>query len=554
MTTNFLAPALVSLLTLSGAVHAAAPAGVPPGSGDILQQLKPVQPPMPAAANPGLQVQKDSGEPLPASQPFAVRQVRIVGNTLFDTATLHALVAAAEGRSITLQQLEDLARQITVHYQAKGYLVSQAIVPAQTIKDGIVTIQVVEARLGKVVLDNQSRAATALLQATLAPLQAGGAVEQTSIDHALLLISDISGLTINAVLKPGEQAATSDLVATVQPRPFVSGNVSADNLGNPVTGRARLGATVTVNTPLRLGDALSLSVLSSGADMAIGLLDYESVVTGTGTRVGAAVSTLRYKLGGDFKALGGHGTANTWSLRAKQPFARSRAFNLYGQIEADSLNLQDKVDSAGIQSARHVDTLSASVSGDSRDALGLSLWRLAVTGGQLRFSDTGAQQVDAVTTQTQGGFHKWNLSLTRLQGLSANTSALLNLSGQWTPANLDPSQKLSVGGAYNVRAYDMGSLSADQGYTVTVELQQRLSAAWQVQAFVDGADVTINRKPWDSANTNRASLYGAGLGLEWSNPEGWALKASAAQRLGSLTPLLGSAARHRGWIQLSKAI
>ncbi|MFG6430116.1 ShlB/FhaC/HecB family hemolysin secretion/activation protein [Roseateles sp. LYH14W] len=554
MTQTLLAAALASLLALPGTAQAAAPAGTPPGSGDLLQQLKPAQPPMPAPANTGLRVQQGSAESLPASQPFAVRQVRIIGNTLVDTATLHALVAAAEGRSLTLQQLEDLARHITAHYQARGYLVSQAIVPAQTIKDGIVTLQVVEARLGKVVLDNQSRAATSLLQATLATLQAGGAVEQERIEHALLLISDISGLTVNAVLKPGEQVATSDLVATVQPRPAVSGSVQADNLGNPVTGRARLGANVTINTPLGLGDALSLFALTSGSDMRIGMLDYESVVTGSGTRLGASYSTLRYKLGGDFKALGGHGTADTWSLRARQPLARSRTFNLHGQVQAERLNLRDQVDSAGIQSARRVETLSASLSGDSRDVNGLNFWRLALTGGQVRFNNAVAQQADAVTTRTRGGFHKLNLSLARLQGLDANTSVLLNVAGQWTQDNLDPSQKMSVGGAYNVRAYDMGSLSADSGYTATAELRRRLGAAWQVQAFVDAAQVTVNRKPWDASQPNRARLYGAGLGLEWSNPEGWAVKANIAQRLGKLTPLLDTAARSRAWIQLSKEI
>lgn len=554
MTPTILASALAALLALHSAAHAATPVGMPPGSGDILQQLRPAQAPMPTPAKADLQVQPGSGESLPDSQPFPVRQVRIVGNTLFDTATLHALVAAAEGRSLTLQQLEELARQISAHYQANGYPVSQAIVPAQTIKDGIVTIQVVEARLGKVVLDNQSRASTSLLQATLAPLQAGGPVEQAGIEHALLLISDIAGLTVNAVLKPGEQTATSDLVATVQPRPFVSGDVQIDNLGNPVTGRERLGATVTLNTPLGLGDALSLSALTSGSGMRIGLLDYESVVTGSGTRLGAFYSTLRYKLGGDFKALGGHGTADTWGLRARHTFARSRSFNLYGQVQAESLNLRDRVDSVGIQSERRVEALSASLSGDRRDASGLNFWRLVLSGGQVRFNDAVAQQADAVTTQTRGGFHKWNLSFTRLHGLGASTSALLNLTGQWTPANLDPSQKMSVGGAYNVRAYDMGSLSADSGYTATAELRQRLSPAWQVQAFVDGAQVTINSKPWAATQPNRANLYGAGLGLEWSNAEGWAVKASAAQRLGNLTPLLGSAARSRAWIQLNKAI
>jgi hypothetical protein len=73
-----------------------------PGAGTILQQIKPVVPPTPSAIAPGLKIESDNGAALPPSAAFMVKITRISDNTLFDTATLDALMADGKGRIILL--------------------------------------------------------------------------------------------------------------------------------------------------------------------------------------------------------------------------------------------------------------------------------------------------------------------------------------------------------------------------------------------------------------------------------------------------------------------
>lgn len=111
----------------------------------------------------------------------------------------------------TLDHSEKLTTRITDYYHAHGFPLARAIVPAQTMRGGTVKIEVIEARYGKIELDNQSRVSDRLLQATLADLQNGAVITQEDMNRSLLLLADIPGVTINATLKSGAQAGTSDL-------------------------------------------------------------------------------------------------------------------------------------------------------------------------------------------------------------------------------------------------------------------------------------------------------------------------------------------------------
>jgi hemolysin activation/secretion protein len=550
---------LVAALLLTFAPLAAQAAGpVVPDAGAILQQIQPSMPPLPSASATGLTIEQADGSKLPPSAPFLVQSIQIVGNTRVDTPTLLALVADAQGQMLTLPQLGELAARITAYYQSQGYPLARAIIPAQTIALGVVHIEVIEARYGKVSLDNTSLVNSDLLQATLAPLQSEQAIGQAEMDHALLLLSDIAGVVVNATLKPGEAVGTSDLLVETTPGPVISGNAVLDGYGNRYTGRERIGGTLSVNNPLHHGDTLSVSGLSSGSGMNYGRLAYESLLNGQGTRLGGAYSALDYTLGAPLAALNAHGTAQVSSLWAKHPLLRSRDFNLYGQIQYDELQLRDHVDASSIRTDRRLENWTLSLTGDARDALGaggINTWSLGWTAGRAGFDDNAAQLADAATAKTQGNFSKWNASLARLQALGAQDTVYLAFSGQWSNTNLDSSQKMSVGGPYTVRAYDMGAVSGDSGYFVSAEYRHDLGQAggghWLALAFIDSANVTVNHNTW-ATGENSAALSGAGVGLNWSGPDQWSAKTYVATPVGPTPALVGSTNATRAWVEVSR--
>jgi hemolysin activation/secretion protein len=546
----------VLLLALS-AIDVQAASTLPPGAGSILQQIQPVEPPSPPTNNPGLVIEQQGAEELPPTAPFLVRSIRIKGNAAFGTAPLHALVRDAEGKSLTLSQLYDLAALITDYYHRHGYPLARAIIPAQTIQEGEVEIEVIEAHYGKIEIDNRSRVKDDLLQATLFPLQSGQAIEQGRLDRSLLLLSDVPGIVAGATLKPGEAVGTSDLLVQSTPGPAAAGNVTLDNYGNRYTGSALIGGELDLYAPLHHGDLLDATVQSSGHDMDYGRVLYDVLLNGAGSHLGGSYSALHYILGESLASLDGYGTARVASLWGKQPLVRTVAFNLYGQLQFDRKQLRDDIGVSGIRTDRHLDNWTASLSGDKRDAIlsgGINTWSVGLTSGHVGFDDATAERADAATAKIQGRFLQGNAIFARLQRLTPKDTLYVTLSGQWANTNLDPSQKMVAGGPYTVRAYEMSALTGDSGIQARAEWRRDLLAwhgQWQAVAFLDSEHVTVNKNVWTSG-TNDATLSGAGLGLNWSGTHQWSVKGSIATHLGSTPVIAGATSSVRGWIEAAK--
>jgi hemolysin activation/secretion protein len=534
---------------------------VTPGAGTLLQQIQPPAPPPAPTSTPALKIEGNAGaERSMASAPFMVNRIDIQGNTVFDMATLRALIAPAEGKKMTVDELTAQAGLITEYYRSHGYPLARAVLPAQSIRDGVVRIQVINALYGSTKLVNQSKVSASLMQSTFSPLQSGGIIHQQQLDSALMLLSDIPGVLIDATLTPGASVAgTADLLVNATPGPVMSGDVVLDNYGNDYTGRARIGGTANVINPLHHGDVLSATVLSSGKGMNYGRLGYESLINGQGSRLGASYSALRYVLGKSLAPLDAHGTAGVSSLWVKHPWLRGQERNLYGSMQVDYLELRDHIDASAIRTDRHASTFTASLYGDVRDRFaGLTVWNAGWMGGRIGFDNASAELADAATATTRGAFSKVNLNLSRMQNLTTRDNLYLSFTGQWSDTNLDASQKITAGGVYTVRAYDMGAVSGDTGYMGTAEWRHDLRLAadgpgkWQAVAFVDHAHLTVNKAPW-LAGANGVTLSGFGAGVNWALMQQWNARLYVTRRFGSTPDLLANSASTRAWIELNRA-
>lgn len=553
----FLPKSLVLALILSletMAAHAASPVD----AGSLLQELQPSIRPAPVTTQPALQMQAPGRSTLPASLPFVVKRFLITGNTVFDSARLHTLLADQEGKELTLLQLDEVAARITRYYQDHGFPLARAVIPAQTISNGEVQIRVVEARYGKVTLNNSSQVQDGLLAATLSPLQTNQAIAGAQLDRTLLLLSDIPGAQVNAVLKPGATVGSSDMQVDITPAAVNHGNIELDNYGNRYVGRARLGVSGNLVNPFQHGDILTGNIVSTGERMNYGRLAYDTLLNGQGTRAGGAYSMVGYKLGDSVSDLDAHGTASVASLWLKQPLVRSKQVNLYGQLQYDAKQLRDHIDASSLRTDRNLDNWVFSLSGDFRDTLlvgSINAWSLGVTAGRVAFRDAAAEASDQSSVQTAGRFSKWNLNFSRLQGLTSRDALYFNVAAQWADSNLDSAEKMTIGGPYSVRAYDVGAISGDIGYLGSVEwrhdLGMLIGGKMQLLTFVDAAHVTVNKHTW-STGSNSATLSGAGVGVNWYGADQWKLSAVLASRMGSKPDLVTNSAATRAWLVASK--
>jgi hemolysin activation/secretion protein len=544
-----------ALLTLSQA----ALAQQAPSAGTQLQQIPPQ--PLPRKAEPGITVERSTSpsEPIEGGATVRVASLRITGNTLFSERELIAAANVVPGTELTLFELRKSAARISDYYNSRGYFLAQAYLPAQDIKDGAVTVAVVEGNYGKLNVRNRAKLSDRVTTDILSGLDTGSPVANAPLERRLLLLSDIPGVVVKSTLAPGALLGTSDLIVDIAPGRRVTGSVEADNAGNRYTGNYRAGGSVNLNNPTGLGDLLSLRLLVSEGGLAYGRASYQALV-GDGA-VGLAYTHLRYELGREFESLDADGSADIFSVFGSYPLVRSRGANFYALAGVDVKLLEDRIGLVSAESDKQVEVATLGFSGDSRDDLGGGGWNTfsgGVSVGNLDIQNPAERAADALTARSDGGFGKLQGSVARLQTLSGPLSLYASLRGQLAFDNLDSSEKLQLGGAYGVRAYPEGEAYGDQGYIGTIEARLML-APWaaalpgqlQLIGFVDAGEVDYSEDPW-FAGSNHASRSGFGAGLTWFGPHDLVLRGSYAHKLGDAETTSGPDKPGRAWFQISK--
>jgi hemolysin activation/secretion protein len=524
---------------------------VPPDAGQLMGTVKePVQAPR---KSPTFDVQQEVRPALSPASGFkvAVKGFRFSGNSAFSDADLLPLVKDLAGQELDLAALDQAAGQVSSFYRRKGYFVARAYLPAQEIKDGIVEIAVIEGRIGSVTVKRapgmRLSEATAQQIVTTAA-KPGQPITEKNVERGLLLLNDLPGVDVKSTLVPGATPGASDLVVEATEGGIVGGSVDVDNYGNRFTGRNRFGASININDPTGRGDQVTLRGMTSGNGMDYGRASYMAPVGNYGTKLGAAVSDMHYKLGGDFAVLQANGQAQVYSLFGLHPFVRSRDINLYGVAGYDYKTLKDNSNGINMKDKR-VDVANVGITGDSRDGMGGGgMWSygLSYASGRLDLSGNATDQAldqSAAGAGAGGSYGKTNYNLSRLQRLSDRTSLYASFSGQNATKNLDTSEKFILGGL-GVRAYPQGEAPGDEGYLLNVEGRYDLPGVsslgnLQFIGFLDSGWVKLHKSPWTGWNAgqpgypNTYRLSGLGLGLNFYKATSFSVRASYAWKLGN---------------------
>ena len=554
----------VALLALSQSAFAQITA--PPLLGGQIQQIPPVL--IPQRPAPEIRIEQGNA-PTPQGSggiKIPVKSLHVTGQAVYSEAELVAITGFSPGSELTLSELRGMASKIADHYHRNGYIVAQAYLPEQDIKDGAVTIAVLEGHYGSVTLRNQTNLSDSLANGLLDGLNSGDTIAIAPLENRLLLLSDIPGVNVRSTLVPGASVGASDLIVDVTPGQRVTGSVEADNAGSRYTGEYRVGATVNINNPTGHGDVASLRVLTSGSGLNYARASYQAQF-GKAT-AGVAYTALEYRLGKEFAYLQAHGTVQIASIYASYPLIRSRNTNLYALIDFDAKTFQDKGDlfSTVIDKKAHV--WMASLYGNHRDGFGgggLSSYSLTGSSGDIDITGSSGliptwREQDALGPQTNGHYGKLWFSASRLQSVTEKFSLYGAIYGQFASKNLDISEKMGLGGMYGVRAYPVGEGYGDEGYIATLEARlllpkfsERMPGQMHLIGFADTGTVTVNKNPWPgAAEQNHRTLSGAGIGLTWADYNNFVVNTYWAHKLGNEVATSAPDRNGRFWIQVVK--
>jgi len=489
------------------------PPAPPPISNPIEQiaprpvpRLQPSLAPPPAEAQAGPQ----------AGLEVRIGTLRITGNEAMSAARLDPAVAGLAGAVVPLSRIEEARLAILLAYRSEGYPFTAVNAGLARQPDGTIDLSfaVTEGFIAEVKIDGDQAAigpvATQVLR-FLERLLGQRPITGAALERALLLASDIPGISIRGTLRPlASEPGALQLVAQVERKAY-SGYANIDNRGYKLTGPWQGLFVIGANSFTEFGERTELSLFGAPHSAQwFGQGSLESFVGGSGLRVRVYGGTGETRPTGALRALGYYGQTDVGGISANYPVIRSRPFNLYA---VGNFDLFDNTVDQGtaINSRPRVSHDSVRTFRMGADTQLLETWlpyapAAATTTASLRFSqgiralgatqngyqlsgrsgseDFGFQKISGEVQRTQPVLVPFEGAMLSLQGLFA---------GQWSDAILPQSEKFYLGGNRLGRGYYSGQITGDRAWGLSLELQLDLPPD-------EALDLGLGLGPWRWTN------------------------------------------------------
>ncbi|MFG1495164.1 ShlB/FhaC/HecB family hemolysin secretion/activation protein [Saccharospirillum sp. HFRX-1] len=442
----------------------------------------------------------DEGERIVVSR-FELVNARDLPEYDIALSELEALVEAARmerPEGFTIGQLEAVTDRIVNYYRSRGLILAQAILPVQTVTEGVVKLEVLEGRLGRVLAEGNQLYSEATLQRPFRRL-IGEPVSQQEAESALLVLTDFPGLTAFGMFQPGQRVGETNMLIRVPNEQRFTGTVRADNHGSDTTGVWRGRASAQWNNPTGNADQLGLTLQHSvlPANSLFAELNYQIVID-RDWRASAYVNRNTFSVGGDFENLEIGGDSSQIGLGAERIWQRSRERNLSTRVELASK--QATTERFGQQANKDqltVMTLAADYDSVDTRYGGLNYAGVEITTG---FNDLLGAMGDSASAEelpsderpsrrgasgdyAEGGFFKTLLFYSRLQNITDNSSILARSEFQYSSNLLVPMEQYAVGGADHVRGYPSSYALYDTGGLLSLEYIVQAPKIGDLDAF-----------------------------------------------------------------------
>ena len=454
----------------------------------------------------------------------------------FDLAGLNAVAASVQ------EFYRDCDSPYRQGSRCEPLLVANAFVPVQDVKDGVVTIRVVEGIVSNVEIEYAENAkANVYREKQLAQAVDRLVGEPLSADTAesvfYLLQRDYPGLRGSARLLPSTRVGETSVAYTVREARRFDARIGFDSYGLEETGKTRGIASLGFNNLLGLADRLELVGLRT-FDPANAWYYGASYRARISPVVALHVGANRFPYEFDLPQSGNDVEIES---EASQYFANIELTLERSRVSQATLNLglEYKESLTDIEGLRTTEDRVTVLAGgfDWFKANERGVWSVAATirrglPGVFDALDSRQEEVTQETTRpgrlsrngefATGEFATYQLGvertvfLPRLFGGGTRNDARLLLRGQgfYSSDLLVALERFSIGGPQSVRSYNTSAFLADRGLFGSIEYQFPINRELEFGVFFDAAWGNLLDADEGTPGDGRA-VDGAGLALYW---------------------------------------
>lgn len=411
---------------------------------------------------------------------FTLTQVIVKGNTVFSDEEMQELFDGSINKNISLVDLQMLAHKVTVKFREAGYVLSHAILPPQTIKNGVVTFEIVEGFVSHVTVKGNIGLARPLFSGYGKYIMASHPLNIHDLQRYILLANDLPGFTVKAVLTPSKtRPAGADLTLLVT-RKKASAFLTFDNFGTRYIGPNEASIGGSVYSQFAPGDITTLQFSTTGRphELQYAQIVYARPIGSDGWRIQVGSNYTETRPSFVIAPVNIVGRTTLAFADLSYPWIRDRDGNV---ILHSGINYQN-VSATILGDPFYADRIRSLVVGATMDKI--DRWRGINTGGfdvTHGFDILGAKP-HALQSRPDGHseYTRINAQASRLQGLSSRFSVLAAVHGQYAFTTLLATEQFGFGGSDYGRGYDPSEIVGDRGIGAKMELRMDTAPGWRL--------------------------------------------------------------------------
>ena len=358
----------------------------------------------------------------------------------------------------------------------KSGILARVEIPEQRIDQGIVTFEVVEARVISVRVTGDAGPVKARIDDYARRLRGMNPFNLAVAQRYLLLASDLPGIRLRTIVRPSKAGGRGavDIELNVARDP-ISVTFNAENYNSRATGRWGALARVDFNSLTEAGERTSLVLYHTVPDneQFVGQLLEEVRIGGDGLLARASIAYGETRPGADLKPLNIRSISTVGSLELTYPLIRLRreTLNIGGGFEAISQKSQVRGGARFLEDDLRVFYVRGDY--EVRPFVGT---RQAVLGGEVTLrkgvSGLGASRAGSFFLSRSDG--RADAFVARVSGralvpLADWFTAFGRIEAQYSPDALLSYEELPIGNLTIGRGYDPATVSGDSGVAGSFE-------------------------------------------------------------------------------------
>ena len=415
------------------------------------------------------------GFDIAATSPKTFTDIDFSPSAILLASELRAARKEVLGTPITLEAIKSILDRVNALYVDKGFELSRALLPEQLVTDGRVQIQLVEATVGKITLENRDDLSEEFVLAHLAAKE-GDFISLKALEQSIRTYNLSNKSKLATELAPGSDFGETDIFVDVaEPDKVELPSVSINNYANQTSDWRQNALSITLNNLIGRDDETAFTYSDSKGSTSMSG-SFSMPLDHKGRNISLALSNSDTKIvAGSEETVGYRGSASSFAATFSQPVYFGDDYSLYlsASYGVSKSDLVQPV-TGDMLSKSEVRKYSLAMpysfnNGTTAVSIAPSVHALNIV-TQIPEREKWMGKFDIDSNASHFLSEKWTLN-GRAKFLYSDARDMINM----------PSEILSVGGPSSVRAYQPGESSGYQGYFVSGELRTDLANWEEVQ-------------------------------------------------------------------------